>query len=164
MKNFLKWAGTVLGLYVLQSSLLARLAFHGASVDFLLLFAVSFGFIRGMRLGVLTGFLVGLLQDLLTGTFFGMNILTKMLASFIAGLLSDRVFKEQMFLPVVSSVVAAVASYFILALLMLLLGYRFNLIENAQYMLVPFILYQLVFSYPVHAITRRVNEWTREKQ
>ena len=57
-----------------------------------------------------------------------------------------------------------IAINFILALLMLLLGYRFNLIENAQYMLVPFILYQLVFSYPVHAITRRVNEWTREKQ
>ena len=164
MKNILKWAALVLGLYVLQSALMPRLAFHGASADFLLLFAVSFGFIRGMRLGVLMGFLVGLLQDLRSGTFFGMNILTKMLASFIAGLLSDRVFKEQMFLPVVSSVVAAVASYFILALLMLLLGYRFNLIENAQYMLVPFILYQLVFSYPVHAITRRVNEWTREKQ
>ena len=164
MKNILKWAALVLGLYVLQSALMPRLAFHGASADFLLLFAVSFGFIRGMRLGVLMGFLVGLMQDLLTGTFFGMNIFTKMLAGFIAGLLSDRVFKEQMFLPVVSSVVAAVASYFILARLMLLLGYRFNLIENAQYMLVPFILYQLVFSYPVHAITRRVNEWTREKQ
>ena len=164
MKNILKWTALVLGLYVLQSALMPRLAFHGASADFLLLFAVSFGYIRGMRLGVLMGFLVGLLQDLLSGTFFGMNILTKMLASFIAGLLSDRVFKEQMFLPVVSSVVAAVASYFILALLMLLLGYRFNLAVNAGYTLLPFILCQLVFSYPVHVLTRRVNEWTREKQ
>ena len=164
MKAFLKWALFVLLLYVVQTSLLPLIAFHGASADFLLLFAVSFGFIRGMRLGVLAGFLAGLLQDLLSGTFLGMNTLTKMLAGLIAGALSDRVFKEQMFLPVVSSVVAAVASYFILALLMLLLGYRFNLIENAQYMLVPFILYQLVFSYPVHALTRRVNEWTREKQ
>ena len=164
MKAFLKWAFFVLLLSVMQTSLLPLIAFHGASADFLLLFAVSFGFIRGMRLGVLAGFLAGLLQDLLSGTFLGMNTLTKMLAGLIAGALSDRVFKEQMFLPVVSSVVAAVASYFILALLMLLLGYRFNLIENAQYMLVPFILYQLVFSYPVHAITRRVNEWTREKQ
>ena len=57
MKNILKWAVLVLGLYVLQSALMPRLAFHGASADFLLLFAVSFGFIRGMRLGVLMGFL-----------------------------------------------------------------------------------------------------------
>ena len=40
MKNILKWAVLVLGLYVLQSALMQRLAFHGASADFLLLFAV----------------------------------------------------------------------------------------------------------------------------
>ena len=110
MKAFLKWALFVLLLYVVQTSLLPLIAFHGASADFLLLFAVSFGFIRGMRLGVLAGFLAGLLQDLLSGTFLGMNTLTKMLAGLIAGALSDRVFKEQMLLPVVSSGIAAVAN------------------------------------------------------
>ena len=163
MKAFLKWALFVLLLYVLQASLLPLIAFHGASADFLLLFAVSFGFIRGMRLGVLAGFLAGLLQDLLSGTFLGMNTLTKMLAGLIAGALSDRVFKEQMFLPVVSSVIAAVANYFLLAVLMLLLGYRFNLLENAEYILLPLIVYQLVFSYPVHKLTRQVNEWAAQE-
>lgn len=164
MKVFLKWAAFALLLYVLQVSLLPLLAFHGASADFLLLFAVSFGFTRGMRLGVLAGFLVGLMQDLLSGSFFGMNTLVKMIAGFIAGLLSDRVFKEQAFLPIVSSVVAAVANYFLLALLMALLGYRFNLLANAEYILLPLILYQLVFSYPVHVLTRRMNEWTRTEK
>ncbi len=163
MKAFLKWSLFVLLLYVLQASLLPLIAFHGTSADFLLLFAVSFGFIRGMRLGVLAGFLAGLLQDLLSGTFLGMNTLTKMLAGFIAGALSDHVFKEQMFLPVVSSVIAAVANYFLLAVLMLLLGYRFNLLENAEYILLPLIVYQLVFSYPVHKLTRQVNEWAAQE-
>lgn len=163
MKAFLKWSLFVLLLYVLQASLLPLIAFHGASADFLLLFAVSFGFIRGMRLGVLAGFLAGLMQDLLSGTFLGMNTLTKMLAGFIAGALSDHVFKEQMFLPVVSSVIAAVANYFLLAVLMLLLGYRFNLLENAEYILLPLIVYQLVFSYPVHKLTRQVNEWVAQE-
>ena len=163
MKAFLKWALFVLLLYVMQTSLLPLIAFHGASADFLLLFAVSFGFIRGMRLGVLAGFLAGLLQDLLSGTFLGMNTLTKMLAGLIAGALSDRVFKEQMFLPVVSSVIAAVANYFLLAVLMLLLGYRFNLLENAEYILLPLIVYQLVFSYPVHKLTRQVNKWAAQE-
>ena len=163
MKAFLKWALFVLLLYVVQTSLLPLIAFHGASADFLLLFAVSFGFIRGMRLGVLAGFLAGLLQDLLSGTFLGMNTLTKMLAGLIAGALSDRVFKEQMFLPVVSSVIAAVAHYFLLAVLILLLCYRFNLLENAEYILLPLIVYQLVFSYPVHKLTRQVNEWAAQE-
>lgn len=164
MKKFLKWAGFVLALYVAQTSLLPRLAFHGASADLLLLFTVSFGFLRGQRLGVLVGFLAGLLEDLTSGTFFGMNIFTKMLAGLVSGMLSDRVFKEHMLLPVVSSVVAAVLNYFILAVLMLLLGYRFNLLANAEYVLLPIMLYQLAFSYPVHRLTRRVNSWAQEKR
>lgn len=163
MKTFLKWAGLILALYVLQTAILPLLAIHGASPDLLLLFAVSFGFLRGQRLGVLAGFSAGLFMDLASGTFFGMNTLMKMLAGLVAGMLSDRVFKEQIFLPVFSSVVAAVLNYFCLAVIMLLLGYRFNVLYNVGYMLLPIIFYQLVFSYPVHKATRAVNEWARKE-
>ena len=46
---------------------------------------------------------------------------------------------------------------------MLLLGYRFTLLENAESILLPLIVYQLVFSYPVHKLTRQVNEWAAQE-
>jgi rod shape-determining protein MreD len=62
------------------------------------------------------------------------------------------VFKEQFFLPVSASLVAAAVNYFILAALMLLLGYRFNLLLQMQHVLLPMLIYQLAFAYPVHRL------------
>ncbi len=165
LKNFFAWSAVVAALYVLQTSFLPLFSYHGVSPDLLLLFVVSFGFVRGKRLGVFAGFLGGLLIDAASGTFFGMNILTKMIAGYVSGALSDRVFKEQTLLPVLSSVVATIVNYFILAVLMLLLGYRYHVLFNAQAVLFSLVVFQLVFAYPVHKLVCEVNlRLSREEQ
>ncbi|WP_295713388.1 rod shape-determining protein MreD [uncultured Mitsuokella sp.] len=148
----------VIILYALQTSLLPLIAYHGVTADLLLLFTTSMAFLRGARIGALAGFSVGLLQDLVSGTFLGMNAFTRLILGFLVGKFSDEVFKEQFFLPVFASLLVTVANYFILALLMLLLGYRFNLMGHMQYTLLPMLIYQLVFAYPVHRLTYELNK------
>ena len=80
------------------------------------------------------------------------------------GQFSDRVFKEQFFLPVLASVAVTILNYFILSLLMVLLGYRFNLESHMQQILVPMLLYQLAFSYPVHYLAYRLDKRLEEKK
>ena len=164
MKKIGKWAAFAAGLYVLQTSLLPLMAYRGVTADFMLLLTVSFSFLRGTRQGGFMGFGVGLMQDLSSGTFFGVNTFTRTLLGLLFGQFSDRVFKEQFFLPVLASIAATILNYFILALLMVILGYRFNLESHVQQMLMPMLLYQLAFAYPVHYLAYRLDKALEEKK
>lgn len=164
MKKIGKWAAFAAALFVLQTSILPLMAYHGITADLMLLLTVSFAFLRGAKQGAFMGFSVGLMQDLAMGTYFGVNTLARTLMGLLFGQFSDRVFKEQFFLPVLASVAVTILNYFILALLMVLLGYRFNLESHMQQMLVPMLLYQLAFAYPVHYLTYRLDKRLEEKK
>ena len=151
MKKIGKWAVFTAALFVLQTSMLPLMAYHGVTADLLLLLTVSVAFLRGSKQGAFMG-------------FFGVNTLSRTLLGLLFGQFSDRVFKEQFFLPVLASVAATILNYFILALLMVLLGYRFNLESHVQQMLVPMLLYQLAFAYPVHYLTYRLDKRLEEKK
>ena len=68
------------------------------------------------------------------------------------------------FFQLAASVGAIAMKYFILALLMLLLGYRFNLMGSVQNMLAPMLIYQLAFAYPVHRLVYDLNQKFSEKE
>ena len=158
MNNFGKLAVFVTALYVLQSSFFPLIAYHGISPDFMLLVTVSYAFLRGMEQGTFMGFATGLLTDLATGTFFGIHAFTYMLMGNMCGRFANRVYKDQFFWPVFASLGVTALNYFILALLMVLLGYRFNPISNVQAMLLPMLIYQLAFAYPVHYFTYKLDK------
>jgi len=164
LKKIGKWAAFAAALFVLQTSILPLMAYHGITADLMLLLTVSFAFLRGAKQGAFMGFSVGLMQDLATGTYFGVNTLARTLMGLLFGQFSDRVFKEQFFLPVLASMAVTILNYFILALLMVLLGYRFNLESHMQQILVPMLLYQLAFSYPVHYLAYRLDKRLEEKK
>lgn len=150
MKWCLIWGAILAAAYVLQTSFLPLFNFRGSGADLLLLLVVSFSLLKGQRLGVLLGFVAGLLQDLAAGTFLGMNTLSKLLLGYLFGSASQRVFKEKFFLPILAAILATLLNYFILAVLVLLLGYRFNLLYHLQTVLLPMILYNLLAAVPVH--------------
>lgn len=162
MKICLIW-GLVLAIaYVLETALLPIVHFYGIGIDLLLLLTSSFALLKGERLGGLFGFMAGLLQDLASGSFFGTNILSKMLLGYVLGIASTRVFKEKIFLPVMAAIAATLFNYFILALLVLLLGYRFDLLQHLRMVLVPMLIYNVVAASPVHFfvcwLCKRVKE------
>lgn len=164
MRSFVLWLVLIGGAYVLQASLLPLIAYHRITVDLLLLLTLSVGFFRGTRFGAFVGFMAGLLQDLAVGSFFGVNILSKMLIGFCCGTFANRIFKEQFFLPLFASLAATIMNYFIFVAIMLLLGYRFNLLAHLQMTLLPMVVYNVIFAVPVHRIVYMFNEYVREKK
>ena len=46
---------------------------------------------------------------------------------------------------------------------MVLLGYRFNLMGGTEVMLVPMLIYQLAFAYPVHRLVYAVDKQLQNK-
>ena len=159
MRRFGLQALYVSVLYVLQSSLLPIFAWHEISADLLLVTVVSVSFLRGSQEGVAFGFFAGLLQDLATGTFFGVNIFSKMVIGYGCGAFTRQFIKEQYFLPVFSVIAASAANYFIILMFMILLGYRFDWREQIYGLLLPMAVFNAFFAFPVHYWTRRLFEY-----
>ena len=152
MKTFGAWALLTAFFYVLQTSLLPIFAYHGISTNFMLLLTVSTAFILGANKGLFMGFAAGLLQDLTTGSYFGCSIFSYMLIGLGCGKFSTHVFKEQFFVPVLTSIPAVAFHYSIMMMFMLLFGYRFDIEAHAGQTLLPMMLYQFIFAYPVHRL------------
>lgn len=165
IKKNVIWLLTAAVLYTFQSSFLIRISWNGISAELLLLFIVSFSFLYGSRHGVWMGFCVGLFQDLATGTFFGLNTFSKMVLGYISGNFSKKVFKEQLFLPVVAVGLASLLQYILFMLILFLLGYSFEPMEFNKRCLLPILVMNMIWALPVNYLIRKVHTYLQsEKQ
>lgn len=162
MKYCLIWGGILFGALILQSTLLPLLAYNGTHGDLLLMVVIIASLHLGKKQGTLIGFTAGLLQDLCSGTFFGINTFTKLLLAHLFGLAERKVFKENIILPIIAAAIATIGNYFIGALIMVSLGYRFNLLENMVTMMVPLLIYNVILSLPVHKFVWKISAMAKE--
>lgn len=151
-------------LFVLQFSFLPLISVYGIVPDLLLLETVSYAFLRGSAGGGFIGFALGLMEDLSVGSFFGMHAFTLTLIGLFFGRFSDRVFKEQFFLPITASVAATFAKYVISALIVYLLGYHFNPFLHMGRVLLILLLFQLICAYPIHWATFQLDRHIRDPE
>jgi rod shape-determining protein MreD len=96
----------LLGIGLLQATVVPHLSLWGVSPDLLLLVVASWGILRGAQQGALWGFIAGLIVDLFSGAPFGAATLSLMAAGFLAGLVSAGVSGNQVILPLVIALVA----------------------------------------------------------
>jgi len=96
--------------YVLQSTLLVRVAILGVNPDTAIIFIVSYGILRGDVEGAIFGFFAGLTHDLFGGHFVGLHAMLGMLVGYMAGKPFKDYFKDNYFLPFMI-VVGATLSY-----------------------------------------------------
>ena len=165
IKKNAAWLLTAVVLYAVQSSFLTRIVWNGISAELLLLFIVSFSFLYGNRHGVWMGFCVGLLEDLTTGTFLGLNTFSKMILGYVSGSFSKKVFKEQLFLPVLAVGMASLLQYFLFIIILLLLGYSLDPVEYNKRCLLPVLLMNMIWALPVNYLVRKVHTYLqKEKQ
>ncbi len=102
----------LLGLLLLLALAAQMTVFHylsvgGALPDLMLLFALMFALRQGPRSGLAVGVAAGLLQDLTTGTFLGLNALTIGTVAFLMGLVQQKIFRENVAVPVLSSIIGS---------------------------------------------------------
>ena len=148
MNIFLGWLVMALGLYVLQSSFLPLVFFHGIGPDLLLLLTISYAFLKGNKLGSFMGFLLGLFEDL----------------GFGCGTFSNRVLRDSFILPIAASCVGTIASYCVYELVIVLLGYGFYPVAHIQMKLLPMLCYNVIFAWPVHVMVHRMDEYVSKKK
>ena len=141
--------------YILQSSVFNIIAYDGISVDLILLLVIFFSIIYD-KYAILYGFCAGLFQDLASGSFLGIHTLSLVIICILIHKISQLIYKENIFLPIVASVFSTFLNYFIIALFIFLLGYSYNIWLVINNMIIALI-YNLVFAYPVYFIVVKID-------
>ena len=105
---------------ILQSTLLAKIAFFNVIPDLALCIVVFSAYINGSMAGQVSGFFSGLLLDFLSAAPLGLNCLVRTLIGAITGLFKGAFFLDIFFMPVILCAAATLIKALILLLLNLI--------------------------------------------
>jgi len=136
---------------ILQDTVLNVISIAEGKPDFVLILVVFFALFHGSVQGGLLGVVFGLMEDLMTGRFIGLNAICKGLTGFIIGAMSERLYKNNFFIPVVTVLIAT----FLHSIVYLLCGFLIGMnLEAARLLMVtiPDAVYNVVFSPLFYAI------------
>ena len=146
---------------VLQLSIMSQITILGGHPNLLLVTLVCISLLRGAVFGAVAGFSAGLLAD--TGVFgtLGFTALLLTLAGYWTGRYGETTGRDRAHAPVLS--IAVITFLYQVAALVL----RYMLGQNAPGSaifagLVPTVLLNLILTWPVYALTRRLlppHEW-----
>jgi rod shape-determining protein MreD len=79
---------------ILQTTVLEIITIAGIKPDLVMLLVVLSGFLLGTKEGAFLGFVGGIVEDLFSGSYFGLNALSKMAAGYLAGIAGERLYRE----------------------------------------------------------------------
>lgn len=107
MTRVILWSvATVFFVTLVESTILARMAFLPAVPDLVLLVVVWVSLMNGGSAGATTGFISGLILDFASAAPIGLNALTKTVTGFIAGRLSGSFNMNRLTLPMFVAILA----------------------------------------------------------
>ncbi|HEV2757876.1 MAG TPA: rod shape-determining protein MreD [Actinomycetota bacterium] len=116
-------AAVVVVTLALQSTLLAQATVLGVIPQVVLVVVVSFAYLDGERVGLVTGFCAGLLQDLLPfPTVIGLTALVYTLVGYGVGILRQYAPADSVWTPVLVVALASAVAEFAYASLSIILG------------------------------------------
>ncbi|HIX83458.1 MAG TPA: rod shape-determining protein MreD [Candidatus Megamonas gallistercoris] len=155
MKTLIPWFILLFLAYVLQSAFFNVISYDGITVDLILLITIFLSILYD-KYAILYGFCSGLFLDLASGSFLGIHTFTFLILCILINRLTQFIYKENIFLPLVASLVATILNNFMIAVLIFLLGYDYNIWQIFNNIIVALI-YNLVFTYPVYFIVIKFN-------
>lgn len=85
--------------FIFQSTILQHFKVLGVIPNTSLILVVIFALLKGKYNGAFTGLILGLFQDIFFGGVIGINAFIYFTIGYTAGLLDDKVFKENLVLP-----------------------------------------------------------------
>lgn len=149
MKKIITLFSITILLLILDNSFIPFLAIKGFSPSLLFLFIISYSIINESWEGLWLGAFAGLFQDLYFSNIIGVNAFTNMLSCVLAGFIGINIFKEKIFIPVISSFFLSIfkgfAVFTILYLLGMSMGIKIIFLNGIYNMLVSIPMYKFVY-------------------
>ncbi len=140
MRALSVWLLLFLGI-VMQSTIFSHLELFGIRPDLVLLVTMSAGLLRGVLEGVLTGFVGGFMLDILHGQFLGLEALGKMAVGYAMGLVSTRIFKDNILVPLVMAGLGTLIDQVVFLFMGTSFGLNYYVWPGAFLVVLPMMLY-----------------------
>lgn len=118
---------------ILQSTLIAKIAFFNVIPDLALCILVFSAYVNGTMTGQVSGFFSGLFLDFLSAAPLGLNCLIRTLIGALAGVFKGALFLDVFIMPVILCALATLLKAVIILILHLIIGttvpaYSFSLL------------------------------------
>ncbi len=157
------WLILVLSLYAAQTHWFMFFRSTQAP-DLLLLFLLLFSLDRGGKSGARCGFFIGVLQDVVTFTFFGYHMITRLFLGLFLGANKEKIFKDRL---VTFFVLVAIISIFMkivtTVFVMLYQGHMFPLVP-VLLSTVKYMGWNLLCSIPMWIIYRIIRDYIGQRE
>ncbi|HAL73769.1 MAG TPA: rod shape-determining protein MreD [Clostridiales bacterium] len=108
IRSILTYAGYIIAIGLLQTSLPEQVSLMGAKPDLTLILAVLCGYLFGQRDGMMVGLSAGFFRDMLAGRTLGLGMLTLMYAGLIASVAFRQLFRRNVALGLVQVFIATI--------------------------------------------------------
>ncbi|NMB09066.1 MAG: rod shape-determining protein MreD [Tissierellia bacterium] len=132
--------------FIFQSTLLHMFSIYGVIPNTALILVNTFALLGGKKTGGTVGLFAGLLQDVFFGGVIGINAFIYFIIGYSIGILDEKVFKENLFLPFITVVVSTFVYHIVYYLFMTFLSIEVSFTIMAKNILVKEILYNSILS------------------
>lgn len=144
--RYLKFGLLFLIAAVIQSTILARVTIFSIRIDLFLIIVISFALLKGRKTGMIVGFIVGFIQDLLVGRFLGLHAISRMIVGYLLGLMEQRVFKENLIVPILAAFIGTIIAEFIVWFISLFLFWHYPFLNALKQVILPSALVNALFA------------------
>jgi len=107
---------------ILQSTLIAKIAFFNVIPDIALCILVFSAYVNGTMTGQVSGFFSGIFIDFLSAAPIGMNSLIRTVIGALAGIFKGALFLDYVIMPVILCVLATIVKAILVFILNLIMG------------------------------------------
>ena len=143
--------------FLLQCTVFEALSLGGISPNMLLILTASFALMRGEKEGMLVGFACGLLSDVFFGSLLGYYALIYLFVGYITGIFHMMFYDADIKLPMAWIAVSDLLYGMCMYVFMFLLRSRFSFGYYCTHIILPELVYTVVFTIPVYRLLRFIN-------
>jgi rod shape-determining protein MreD len=142
---------------VLETVLMPYIRIFGVAPDLLLVVTVSTGLLYGTREGVAAGLFCGFVTDLMRGRFLGLSAFSKGLTGFLFGLLSERIFKDNLLVPLISGLAGTVIDQLLFLVFGHVVGQTLFVWPGIYRIILPMAIYDAILSPVTFTLTHNLT-------
>ncbi len=142
--------------FIFETSIFPYLSFLDVVPSMGLLVVMFMGVYKGKVYGSIMGIVIGLIQDVLFSPIIGTNALILFFAGYFIGKLEDKIIKDNIFIPIILSVIGTIYFNFFYYIFMFFLSSNVPFLSYQEYKLVVEIIYNIIIAIPLYKIFAKI--------
>lgn len=141
---------------ILQTTIFPYISVFGVEPNIALLVVISMAIFKGRFYGAFLGLAIGLVQDILFSPVLGVNSFILFFAGYLIGLIENKIIKDNLFIPILLSIVASLYYNFTYYIFMFFLSKNISFLSFTKDVLMIEIIYNSILSIPIYKIFSKI--------